>query len=81
VGLMRTMPKFTIITTNDLKLFCKIALLESKSKRMRDIRNLDNFSWVDWYSLEDDIAKLYSQTGQFKDIIENINSKYQLNYD
>jgi len=78
---MRTMPKFTISTANDLKLFCKITLLERKSKRMRNIGNLDNFSWADLYSLEDDIAKLYSQTSQFKSIIENINNKHLLNLD
>ena len=76
---MRTMPKFTIITADDFKLFCKIALLERKSRRMRGTKNLKGFSWADWYSLEDDIAGLYSQTNQIKSIIENINNKDLLN--
>lgn len=78
---MRKLPKFPINNDNDLKLFWKIASHETKSRKMWSNRHLKSFSWADWYSLEDDIAKLYSQTSQFKSIIENINNKHLLNLD
>ena len=69
---MRKLPKLPINNDNDLKLFWKIASLETKSRKMWSNRHLKSFSWADWYSLEDDIAELYAQTSQLQAIVEKI---------
>ena len=69
---MRKLPKFPINNDNDLKLFWKIASLETKSRKMWSNRHLKSFSWADWYALEDDIAELYAQTSQLQAIVEKI---------
>ena len=69
---MRKLPQFPINNDNDLKLFWKIASLETKSRKMYSNRHLKSFSWADWYALEDDIAELYSQTSQLQAIVEKI---------
>ena len=69
---MRKLPKFPINNDNDLKLFWKIASLETKSRKMWSNRHLKSFSWADWYTLEDDIAELYAQTSQLQAIVEKI---------
>ena len=76
---MRKLPKFPINNDNDMKLFWEIASLETKSRKMWSNRHLKSFSWADWYSFEDDIAELYSQTSQLKKTIENIESRLELN--
>tara|TARA_X000001036_G_C20186121_1_gene605503 strand:+ start:157 stop:396 length:240 start_codon:yes stop_codon:yes gene_type:complete len=79
VGLIRKLPKFPINNDNDLKLFWKIASLETKSRKMWSNRYLKIFSWADWYALEDDIAELYGQTSQLQAIVEKIESRLELN--
>ena len=69
---MRKLPQFPINNDNDLKLFWKIASLETKSRKMWSNRYLKSFSWADWYALEDDIAELYAQTSQLQAIVEKI---------
>ena len=69
---MRKLPQFPINNKNDLKLFWKIASLETKSRKMCSNRHLKSFSWADWYELEDDIAELYGQTSQLQAIIGKI---------
>ena len=69
---MRKLPKLPINNDNDLKLFWKIASLETKSRKMWSNRHLKSFSWADWYALEDDIAELYAQTSQLQAIVEKI---------
>ena len=69
---MRKLPQFPINNDNDLKLFWKIASLETKSRKMWSNRHLTSFSWADWYSFEADIAELYSQTSQLQAIIEKV---------
>ena len=69
---MRKLPKLPINNDNDLKLFWKIASLETKSRKMWSNRHLKSFSWADWYSLEDDIAELYAQTSQLQAIVGKI---------
>ena len=69
---MRKLPKFPINNGNDLKLFWKIASLETKSRKMWSNRHLKSFSWADWYALEDDIAEFYGQTSQLQAIVEKI---------
>ena len=76
---MRKLPQFPINNDNDLKLFWKIASLETKSRKMWSNRHLKSFNWADWYALEDDIAELYGQTSQLKQAIENIESRLKLN--
>ena len=76
---MRKLPKFPINNGNDLKLFWKIASLETKSRKMWSNRHLKSFSWADWYELEDDIAECYSQTSQLQAIVEKIESRLELN--
>ena len=76
---MRKLPMFPINNDNDMKLFWEIASLETKSRKMWSNRHLKSFSWADWYSFEDDIAELYSQTSQLKQAIENIESRLGLN--
>ena len=69
---MRKLPKFPINNDNDLKLFWKIASLETKSRKMWSNRHLKSFSWADRYALEDDVAELYGQTSQLQAIVEKI---------
>ena len=76
---MRKLPQFPINNDNDLKLFWKIASLETKSRKMWNKRHLNSFSWTDWYALEDDIAELYGQTSQLQSIVEKIESRLELN--
>ena len=76
---MRKLPKFPINNDNDLKLFWKIASLETKSRKMWNKRHIKSFSWTDWYALEDYIAELYSQTSQLQSIVEKIESRLELN--
>ena len=74
---MRKLPQFPINNGNDLKLFWKIASLETKSRKMWSNRYLKSFSWADWYALEDDIAKLYGQSSQLQAIVEKIADKLE----
>ena len=69
---MRKLPQFPINNDNDIKLFWKIASLETKSRKMRSNRHLKIFSWADWYALEDDIAELYSQTTNIQAMIKRV---------
>ena len=75
---MRKLPQFPINNENDLKLFWKIASLETKSRKMWSNRHLKSFSWADWYALEDDIAELYAQTSQLQAIVEKIADRLEL---
>ena len=75
---MRKLPQFPINNDNDLKLFWKIASLETKSRKMWSNRHLKSFSWADWYALEDDIAELYAQTSQLQAIVEKIADRLEL---
>jgi hypothetical protein len=77
VGLIRKLPQFPINNDNDLKLFWKIASLETKSRKMWSNRHLKSFSWADWYALEDDVAELYGQTSQLQAIVEKIADKLE----
>ena len=77
---MRKLPKFPINNDNDLKLFWKIASLETKSRKMWSNRYLKSFSWADWYALEDDVAELYGQTSQLQAIVEKIADRCKFNY-
>jgi hypothetical protein len=69
---MRNIPKFPIVNDNDLNLFWKIASLEVRSRKMWSNRRYKSFSWSDWYSLEDDIADLYTQTKITQDMIKRV---------
>jgi hypothetical protein len=69
---MRNIPKFPIVNDNDLNLFWKIASLEVRSRKMWSNRHYKSFSWSDWYSLEDDIADLYTQTKSTQDMIKRV---------
>ena len=75
---MRKLPQFPINNDNDLKLFWKIASLETKSRKMWSNLHLKSFSWADWYALEDDIAELYAQTSQLQAIVEKIADRLEL---
>ena len=74
---MRKLPQFPINNDNDLKLFWKIASLETKSRKMWSNRHLKSFSWADWYALEDDVAEIYGQTSQLQVIVEKIADKLE----
>jgi hypothetical protein len=74
---MRKLPKFPINNYNDVKLFWKIASLETKSRKMWSNRHLKSFNWADWYEFEDNIAELYSQTSQLQVIVEKINDRLE----
>ena len=69
---MRNIPKFPIVNENDVNLFWKIASLEVRSRKMWSNRHYKSFSWSDWYSLEDDIADLYTQTKSTQDMIKRV---------
>jgi len=69
---MRKLPQFPINNDNDLQLFWKIASLETRSRKMWSNRHFKSFSWSDWYSLEDDIAELYSQTTNIQAMIKRV---------
>lgn len=69
---MRNIPKFPIVNDNDLNLFWKIASLEVRSRKMWSNRHYKSFSWSDWYSVEDDIADLYTQTKSTQDMIKRV---------
>jgi len=69
---MRNIPKLPIVNDNDLNLFWKIASLEVRSRKMWSNRHYKSFSWSDWYSLEDDIADLYTQTKSTQDMIKRV---------
>jgi len=69
---MRNIPKFPIVNDNDLNLLWKIASLEVRSRKMWSNRHYKSFSWSDWYSLEDDIADLYTQTKSTQDMIKRV---------
>ena len=69
---MRNIPKFPIVNENDVNLFWKIASLEVRSRKMWRNRHCKSFSWSDWYSLEDDIADLYTQTKSTQDMIKRV---------
>lgn len=69
---MRNIPKFPIVNDNDLNLLWKIASLEVRSRKMWSNRHCKSFSWSDWYSLEDDIADLYTQTKSTQDMIKRV---------
>ena len=60
----------SIKNKNDLMLHLKIAWLKRKSNKYKE-----SSSWARWYSVEDDIAELYSQTTMFQVIIKRVAHK------
>ena len=60
---------------DDLKLWCRIKSIEKKIDKLGQMYS-KGFDWLEWESLEDESARLYSQLSIFEEIVIKIKSKY-----
>jgi len=60
---------------DDLKLWFRIKSIEKKIDKLGQMYS-KGFDWLEWESLEDESARLYSQLSIFEEIVIKIKSKY-----
>ena len=70
------MSNYEIRNDNDLKLWFRIKSIEKKIDRLGPIYS-KGFDWLEWESLEEDLAMYVSQLSIHKDIVKRLVTKYK----
>ena len=70
------MSNYEIRNDDDLKLWFKIKSIEKKIDKLGPIYS-KGFDWLEWESLEEDLAICVSQLSVYKDIVKRVLSKYE----
>ena len=70
------MSNYEIRNDNDLKLLFRIKSIEKKIDKLGTIYS-KGFDWLEWESLEEDLAICVSQLSVYKDIVKRVLSKYE----
>ena len=69
------MSNYEIRNDDDLKLWFRIKSIEKKMDKLGPMYS-KGFDWLEWESLEDESARLYSKLSIFEEIVIKIKSKY-----
>ena len=69
------MSNYEIRNNDDLKLWFRIKSIEKKMDKLGPMYS-KGFDWLEWESLEDESARLYSKLSIFEEIVIKIKSKY-----
>ena len=69
------MSNYEIRNDDDLKLWFRIKSIEKKIDKLGPMYS-KGFDWIEWESLEDESARLYSKLSIFEEIVIKIKSKY-----
>ena len=69
------MSNYEIRNDDDLKLWFRIKSIEKKIDKLGPMYS-KGFDWLEWESLEDESARLYSKLSIFEEIVIKIKSKY-----
>ena len=69
------MSNYEIRNDDDLKLWFRIKSIEKKIDKLGPIHS-KGFDWLEWESLEEDLAMYVSQLSIYKDIVKRLVTKY-----
>ena len=70
------MSNYEIRNDDDLKLWFRIKSIEKKIDKLGPMYS-KGFDWLEWESLEEDLAICVSQLSVYKDIVKRVLSKYE----
>ena len=70
------MSNYEIRNDDDLKLWFRIKSIEKKIDKLGPIYS-KGFDWLEWESLEEDLAICVSKLSVHKDIVKRVLSKYE----
>jgi len=69
------MSNYEIRNDDDLKLWFRIKSIEKKIDKLGPMYS-EGFNWLEWESLEEDLAMYVSQLSIYKDIVKRLITKY-----
>ena len=69
------MSNYEIRNDDDLKLWFRIKSVEKKIDKLVPMYSKE-FDWLEWESLDDDLAMYVSQLSIYKDIVQKVLSRY-----
>ena len=69
------MSDYEIRNDDDLKLWFRIKSIEKKIDKLGPMYS-KGFDWLEWESLEDDLAMYVSQLSIYKDVVKEVLSRY-----
>ena len=69
------MSNYEIRNDDDLKLWFRIKSIEKKIDKLGPMYS-KGFDWIEWESLEEDLAIYVSQLSIYKDIVKRLVTKY-----
>ena len=69
------MSNYEIRNDNDLKLWFRIKSIQKKIDKLGPMYS-KGFDWVEWESLEEDLAMCVSKLSIYKDIVKRLVAKY-----
>ena len=69
------MSNYEIRNEDDLKLWFRIKSIEKKIDKLGPIYS-KGFDWIEWESLEEDLAMNVSKLSIYKDIVKRLVAKY-----
>ncbi len=69
------MSNYEIRNDDDLKLWFRIKSIEKKIDKLGPIY-FKGFDWIEWESLEEDLAMNVSKLSIYKDIVKRLVAKY-----
>ena len=73
--LLILMSNYEIRNEGDLKLWFRIKSIEKKIDKLGPMYS-KGFDWIEWESLEEDLAMHASQLSIYKDIVKEVLSRY-----
>ena len=73
--LLILMSNYEIRNEDDLKLWFRIKSIEKKIDKLGPMYS-KAFDWIEWESLEEDLAMHASQLSIYKDIVKEVLSRY-----
>jgi len=69
------MSNYEIRNDDDLKLWFRIKSIEKKIDKLGPMYSKE-FDWLEWESLEEDLAMYVSQLSIYKDVVKEVLSRY-----
>ena len=73
--LLIVMSNYEIRNEDDLKLWFRIKSIEKKIDKLGPMYS-KGFDWLEWESLEEDLAMYVSQLSIYKDVVKEVLSRY-----
>ena len=70
------MSNYEIRNDNDLMLWFRIKSIQKKMDKLGPMYS-KGFDWLEWESLEEDLAMYVSQLSIYKDVVKEVLSRYE----